>query len=514
MSLFEKLNNKRYDLQEAKSGNKNKSFPSGSFDPANQEGKFVKNEKGKNLNQTSNSEINKRLSASTTKGDQARSLYGTEGGSTEGTGGATTTTKPYTPPSKKKVKEIMDRSTLKKLEKGQGVNINKPATVTGDVTPTKPQTGVDAQTITKKYNQKNPNRKEFKKFFDPEKAKEARKNLIAKRKEYGIDRKGNISDAGVKRYAQKTKQLSSGSNVPAKVTAKDLKVAKVRAVGTGKKGADVGKYGGRLGRTRNKNMPSYAEVKAKIDAKEKVKNMYKKPKTVLKVAEPGTTKFRPSKFKGFVEVPTSDPIGKKILKKMDTTGFVPPKPPSKPPNLFQRMKKSLLDPQSWKIPKKDWDLKPTRWDKAGNVIAQQRRSFKPGVIGTVRKNLAKLPLRYKIIGGTAIALSNPGIRKAIFGGGKPAKPKQYAPYVKTLGFDTGKPNKSRELYKKYLKTNKPDQYNKEFSKKLPKSLNPYNKPTPLPSISSKDVKPPNPLSKKDQKKIEQQVDKYVSDRKK
>ena len=62
-----------------------------------------------------------------------------------------------------------------------------------------------------------------------------------------------------------------------------------------------------------------------------------------------------------------------------------------------------------------------------------------------------------------------------------SKPKQYAPYVKTLGFDTGKQNKSRELYKKYLKANKPDQYNKEFPKKLPKSMNPYNKPTPKPT---------------------------------
>ena len=46
MSLFEKLNNKRYDLQERRK----KSFPSGSFDPANQEGKFVENERNKNIN--------------------------------------------------------------------------------------------------------------------------------------------------------------------------------------------------------------------------------------------------------------------------------------------------------------------------------------------------------------------------------------------------------------------------------------------------------------------------------
>ncbi len=491
MSLFEKLNNKRYNLQEKAK----KSFPSGSFDPANQEGKFVKNEAGKNLNQTSNKEISKRLSASTTKGDQARSQYGTDGGyGDSNVGDATQNKSPYKQPTKKQVRDIQNKSTINKLNKGQMPNVGS-SKVTGDVTPTTTQTAPDAKTITKKYNQKNPNRKEFKKFFDPVKAKKAKDNLIAKRAEYGIDRKGNISDAGVKRYAQKTKQLSSGSNLPVKPTQKELDLAKKRAVGgtpiknkAGKViGTTTGKYGGRLPRTRNKNMPSYAEVKAKIDAKEKVKNMYKKPKTVLKVAEPGTTKFKASKFKGFVEVPTSDPVGKKILSKMDTTGFVPPKPPLKKPNVFQRIKKSLFDPQSWKIPKKDWDLKPLRYDKAGNVIAQTRRTFKPGLVGTVRKTLAKLPNRYKVLGLTAVALANKDTRKFIFGTGKPAAPKQYAPYVKTLGFDTGKQNKSRELYKKYLAANNPNQYNKEFPKKLPKSMNPFNKPTPLPTQKSSNV---------------------------
>ena len=48
MNLFERLQDKRFNLQEKKV---KKSFPSGSFDPANQEGKFVKNEASKNLNQ-------------------------------------------------------------------------------------------------------------------------------------------------------------------------------------------------------------------------------------------------------------------------------------------------------------------------------------------------------------------------------------------------------------------------------------------------------------------------------
>ena len=108
----------------------------------------------------------------------------------------------------------------------------------------------------------------------------------------------------------------------------------------------------------------------------------------MKRTEPGS-KFRASKIKGFDVVPTSNPVGKEILKKMDSTGFVPPKPQKL--NTFQRLKKALTT--GWKIPKKDWDLKTIRGPQ-GNAISQTRRSFKPGVIGTLRKNLAKLPNRY------------------------------------------------------------------------------------------------------------------------
>ncbi len=54
MSLFERVKSKRLNIHEVK-----KSFPSGSFDPANQEGKFVKNESGKNLKNIKD-EISKR----------------------------------------------------------------------------------------------------------------------------------------------------------------------------------------------------------------------------------------------------------------------------------------------------------------------------------------------------------------------------------------------------------------------------------------------------------------------
>ena len=179
-------------------------------------------------------DINKRKSADLTRADAINRAMGTSG-STEGAGGAGGTTT--------KTKTVSQAEVSKK-----------------------------AQDFTKEINKKNKNRT----FFDPEKAKEARKNLIAKRKEYGIDRKGNISDAGVKRYAQKTKQLSSGSNLPVTPTKKELKVAKIRAVGgekvTNKSGKVIGtttgKYGGRLPRARNKNMKTYDQIKKEIDLKD------------------------------------------------------------------------------------------------------------------------------------------------------------------------------------------------------------------------------------------------------
>ena len=179
-------------------------------------------------------DINKRKSADLTRADAINRAMGTSG-STEGAGGAGGTTT--------KTKTVSQAEVSKK-----------------------------AQDFTKEINKKNKNRT----FFDPEKAKEARKNLVAKRKEYGIDRKGNISDAGVKRYAQKTKQLSSGSNLPVTPTKKELKVAKIRAVGgekvTNKSGKVIGtttgKYGGRLPRARNKNMKTYDQIKKEIDLKD------------------------------------------------------------------------------------------------------------------------------------------------------------------------------------------------------------------------------------------------------
>ena len=113
--------------------------------------------------------------------------------------------------------------------------------------------------------------KEFKKFFDADKAKAEREKLVSKRKEYEIDRKGNITDRGVEKYARQMYR----TNKP--LTQDQLDKARQAAVGgakiTNEKGQVIGtttgKYGGNLPRRRSKNAKTYDQVKKEIDSKEK-----------------------------------------------------------------------------------------------------------------------------------------------------------------------------------------------------------------------------------------------------
>ena len=252
MSLFEKLNNKRYDLHEAIDEKGNITPEPGDKAIEKSILRNIKKKQSRTISQNKAAgdkllkDINKRLSASTTRGDQARSQYSIGDGSTIGTPEGTTATKTKT----------VKQSEVSKQAKEFTKKINKKRTGSFD-------------DVTGEGQVKYPKN---------------RKDLIAKRKEYGIDRKGNISDAGVKRYAQKTKQLSSGSNLPVTPTQKELDLAKKRAVGgtpiknkAGKViGTTTGKYGGKLSRKRPSNAPSLAQIKAKIDAKNPT---YKSPLT-------------------------------------------------------------------------------------------------------------------------------------------------------------------------------------------------------------------------------------------
>ena len=126
--------------------------------------------------------------------------------------------------------------------------------ITGDVQTTKkraPRKGVDY-------------------FFDPKKAKADREKTVAKRKEYEIDDKGNITDRGVDKYARTMKQ----SNLPP--TQQELDKAKQFAVG-GKEvkdskgnvvGTTTGKYGGRMSKQMSPKNLQKLRSKLKADSKE------------------------------------------------------------------------------------------------------------------------------------------------------------------------------------------------------------------------------------------------------
>ena len=474
MSLFERLNNKRYNLHE-ESKDPFKDF--NAYDNLDKEEK-------KKLRQTKNI-VKKQIKD---EGDKISS-------------------------------EARYPSVTKKINK----KLSDTTTSTGKI-----QRSVDARVITKKFNQNNPNRPEYVKpdEFKAAETKTKQVNpkqtrplgqlvkktkpsktaisgkltpgqidfskageLAAKRKARIDSKTGKATQAGVFDFAKNRggfNRMSQGMSKSdfKKMIASDpkkaaqfknvVKTAKNIAMNPASKAykdierkINTSDYAGKISRrgktafmNPSQKAAEIARIKAGIDARDAAKGKYKKPKTVLKVTEPGS-KFRASKIKGFDVVPTSNPVGKEILKKMDTTGFVPPKPEKL--TRFQKMKKVLFDPQRWKIPKKDWDLKPVRWDKAGNVIAQRRLSFKRGPIGTLRKINAMLPTRYKVIAG--LALAAPTIKKTFFS--PKAKPMTYTPYKKPLGFDTGKRNYDKLRYKKDLAKLDPVRFQKEFPK-LPK----------------------------------------------
>ena len=259
-------------------------------------------------------DINKRKSADLTRADAINRAMGTSS-STEGAAGAGgTTTKTRT----------VKQSEVSKQAKEFTKKINKKRTGSFD-------------DVTGEGQVKYPKN---------------RKDLIAKRKEYGIDRKGNISDAGVKRYAQKTKQLSSGSNLPVTPTQKELDLAKKRAVGgtpiknkAGKViGTTTGKYGGKLSRKRPSNAPSLAQIKSKIDAENPT---YKSPITggKLPLKDPDLKRMSSADRKIYQRIKDTTPKGGMPKGTVLPDGTIKPKLPRK---VYVKTPKSVAFPQGLK----------------------------------------------------------------------------------------------------------------------------------------------------------------------
>ena len=114
----------------------------------------------------------------------------------------------------------------------------------------------NAQNFTKKINKKRATVANYPK---------TREQLVSKRAEYGIDTQGKATKAGIEKFARRRKQ----SNLP--LTKKDISAAKKSMVGTGRKGADVGKYGGKLSKQRYVSDTTFKKIQKKINITNPVK---------------------------------------------------------------------------------------------------------------------------------------------------------------------------------------------------------------------------------------------------
>ena len=324
MSLFERLNNKRYDLQEAIDDKGNITPEPGDIA---KEKSILRNIKKKQVRLDKNQK--KIINTNTKAGDKLLQDI-----------------------NKRKSQDLTRADAINRsmdsYDDGDLGNPNQSKSSTATKTKTVSQAEVSkkAKEFTKKVNKKNKN------LNPPTKANypKTRKELIAKRKEYGIDRKGNISDAGVKRYAQKTKQLSSGSNLPVTPTQKELDLAKKRAVGgtpvknkAGKViGTTTGKYGGKLSRKRPSNAPSLAQIKAKIDAKNPT---YKSPISGGELPLKNTRSPVDTFLNKIKKASKQDPEGlKKAVNKFPDF----PEPKKLPKKVLVKTPKSLAFPQGFK----------------------------------------------------------------------------------------------------------------------------------------------------------------------
>ena len=171
-----------------------------------------------------------------------------------------------------------------------------------------------------------------------------RKELEAKRKEYGIDKDGKPSKEGIKRYAEKAKQLKSGSNVPVNVTQSDLDRAKRNMVGgepvKNKAGKVIGTTTGKIGGKLNP-----LATKAELDA---IKAEIKKSKTMKAKPLPKVYDAKASKELG---TDVFKPIRKTLPRKQTTKVINTPtrriqllKPKIIPPKDPPKVKGNLFDP--------------------------------------------------------------------------------------------------------------------------------------------------------------------------
>ena len=406
MSLFERIQNKRYNLQEAPIDDKGNITPEPGEVKKSEKilKKFIKKQKKKEQkNIKSNTQageqlkkdINKRLSASTTKGDQARALYGTGGGSTEGAGGANTGT---TPPKPK---------------------------ITGDVTTNK---GVNQADVSKKAQ-------EF--------TKKINKQRIVKQK--------NIfgGEDTVKTKNKTTSGRSKGTRTKTPVAQGQKKIN----LGTYTKGkvqpTQTLKPGGVI-KTDLRTVPKKPRSARKRSPLAKPP----KPEKMVVVKDPitggfkkvgATTKEGSRVLRTKQSISTDELLGnqKKIEKEVvKNRKKIKVNKNTPKPNLFSKVKSKLKGFHQYMV-KDAGTRKTSQFPGYGRNVT--RTTYKNTLKGNTLKNINKiLPGKYKALAlaaaGTAIAVDQVLKNRKAAASGVDTKKPVYKKAVKTLNLDTGKKN--------------------------------------------------------------------------
>ena len=325
MSLFERIKNKRYDLQE--SGPNDPKFFTGAT-----EDKFQGSKEGKKLRK-----IKKRSTPSITRGsgigpterinpDDIKTqqtqdkIVKQRVKSAEKSGqiddftsktieGAPNTKKlirgqegetianPVQDTSKKTAEKTARASTAgtggRKVKNetkfSKDTNLEQPVkTQTKTRTVKQSEVSQKAKDFTKKINKNRVKYDRSKILQKPEYYKQKYDKLAVKRKEYGFTRDPKTkqftpSKEGIKRYATKSAQLSSGSNIPVKVTKKQLATAKINM---------TKEYGGKGG-VYKAPTKTFAQIKAELADKKAEKKL----KSATRKIEKKFAKELPSKQK-------------------------------------------------------------------------------------------------------------------------------------------------------------------------------------------------------------------------